>query len=603
MTRLPYQMELLDFSHASDPQMTLERWFSKRCVMPFELEKRAFDSVLIKIADEQFIWYLNQHHIMVDAFSTSLLYRRMMGYYNALLEGELSPEAPLHSFQEYIDYERLFSRSSLYQRGEAYWQEKLSNAIEPTRFYGQSLPKKGLRIRRLACPLGAEKSQAVREIAQAQDVRVLTQHLSLFNIFMTLMAAYTYRVSGNKRLAIGAPFHNRHSGQFAETIGLLMQICPLHIEIAEDDTFLSLLDKVKAETYSVMRHSQVGISNSVHQQAFDLMLNYHRVSFPDFCGYPTEPLWLHSGYGDGNDKLAIQVHDFKESGEFVLHFDFNRAIFDEPQSRRAIGHFLNLLEAFIEDRSQKIKHVNLLSPAERRELLVDFNQTATPYPTNQTVVGLFEAQVRRTPHQIAVSCRGESLTYQQLNRQANQLAHHLQSLGVGAEVLVAICMQRELLMLVGILGILKAGGAYLPLDPTYPQERLKFMLKDAGKPLLLSRQGLAEGLQEQAHLICLEREQPLIALQSRENPIQSATAENLAYIIYTSGSTGQPKGIMIPHRGLANYLTWAIEAYEVKDGNGAPVHSSISFDLTITSLFTPHQEGRKEAGDAQIKGD
>jgi amino acid adenylation domain-containing protein len=185
------------------------------------------------------------------------------------------------------------------------------------------------------------------------------------------------------------------------------------------------------------------------------------------------------------------------------------------------------------------------------------------------------------------------LTYQQLNRQANQLAHHLQSLGVGAEVLVAICMQRDLLMLVGILGILKAGGAYLPLDPTYPQERLKFMLKDAGKPLLLSRQGLAEGLQEQANLICLDRKEQLIASQSRENPSQRATAENLAYIIYTSGSTGQPKGIMIPHRGLTNYLTWAIEAYKVKDGNGAPVHSSISFDLSITSLFAPLLVGRK----------
>lgn len=233
-----------------------------------------------------------------------------------------------------------------------------------------------------------------------------------------------------------------------------------------------------------------------------------------------------------------------------------------------------------------------LSEDERHKVLVEWNQTAREYPRNSCVHQLFEQQVERSPHATAVECEGECLSYQQLNTRANQLAHHLRGLGVGPDALVGICVEPSLDMVIGVLGILKAGGAYVPLDPTYPKARLAWMAEDTAMKVLVT-QGKNMPLLPagSARVVCMESSLPESdAVQT--NPVSGVSPDNLVYIIYTSGSTGRPKGVMIPHRGLVNYLDWATQAYEVEAGTGAPVHSSISFDLTITGLFTPLLVGR-----------
>ena len=233
-----------------------------------------------------------------------------------------------------------------------------------------------------------------------------------------------------------------------------------------------------------------------------------------------------------------------------------------------------------------------LTEGERHKLLVEWNQTTRMYPRNSCVHQLFEEQVERSPLAMAVECEGECLTYHQLNVRANRLAHHLRSLGVGPEALVGICVEPSLDMVIGLLGILKAGGAYVPLDPAYPKERLALMLADTAMKVLVTQTKFVSVLPAgTARMVCMDS--PLPCSESvQTNPVSGVSPENLVYIIYTSGSTGRPKGVMIPHRGLVNYLDWAAQAYEVEAGTGAPVHSSISFDLTITGLFTPLLVGR-----------
>jgi amino acid adenylation domain-containing protein len=202
--------------------------------------------------------------------------------------------------------------------------------------------------------------------------------------------------------------------------------------------------------------------------------------------------------------------------------------------------------------------------------------------------------VDRTPDAVAVLFDDQQLTYRELNARANQLGHHLQRLGVGPDVLVALCVERSIEMVVGLLAILKAGGAYVPLDPTYPSERLAFLLEDTGAPVLLTQQRLLSTLPEHpAHRLCLDTDWEPIARERSDNPVNAAGPNHLAYVIYTSGSTGTPKGVMIPHRGLVNYLCWATQAYDAAGGQGAPVHSSLSFDLTVTGLFSPLLVGQK----------
>ncbi|HEY1376845.1 MAG TPA: AMP-binding protein, partial [Gemmataceae bacterium] len=206
---------------------------------------------------------------------------------------------------------------------------------------------------------------------------------------------------------------------------------------------------------------------------------------------------------------------------------------------------------------------------------------------------LFEAQVARTPQAVAVVAGADRLTYHDLNGRANRLAHRLRRFGVGPDVLVGLCMTRSPEMVVGLLGVLKAGGAYVPLDPTYPKDRLAFMLADTRAPVLLTQPPLLLSLPAHAaRVVCLDPDCGAVAAERDDDPPRSAGPDDLAYVIYTSGSTGRPKGVMVPHRALANYLTWCTAAYAAAAGTGAPVQSSISFDLTVTSLFAPLLAGR-----------
>lgn len=233
-----------------------------------------------------------------------------------------------------------------------------------------------------------------------------------------------------------------------------------------------------------------------------------------------------------------------------------------------------------------------LTEADRRKVVCEWNQTDRAYPRDRCFHQLFEAQAERTPEAIAVECQGDSLSYAELNRRANRLACRLQDLGVKPEALVGVCLEPSVDLLVALLAIFKAGGAYVPLDPTYPKERLSFMIRDSGIELLLTQESLIASFSDQGVRLLRADEGSGHSFAPEANPASAVQAENLAYVIYTSGSTGQPKGVMVPHRALVNYLVWAAEAYRIEEGCGALVHSSISFDLTVTGLFAPLLVGR-----------
>ncbi|PHB32505.1 non-ribosomal peptide synthetase, partial [Bacillus pseudomycoides] len=227
----------------------------------------------------------------------------------------------------------------------------------------------------------------------------------------------------------------------------------------------------------------------------------------------------------------------------------------------------------------------LLSEYEN-DTLLNWNNTLTPYPKEKCFHELFEEQVEKTPDAIAVAFEEEKMTYRELNNRANQLAHYLKKQGIGPEVLVGICLERSCEMIIGILGIHKAGGAYVPIDPTYPKDRIAYMLKDSQVSLLLTQQKLLPLFSQlNGNLICLDIQWEEISQESKNNFVSKVTSDNLAYVIYTSGSTGRPKGVMIQHYSLTNYLVWCIKEYDVTRGVGTIVHSSLSFDLTITSIF------------------
>ena len=252
-----------------------------------------------------------------------------------------------------------------------------------------------------------------------------------------------------------------------------------------------------------------------------------------------------------------------------------------------IGAFQVLLEGIVAEPDQPISTLPVLHENEKQQLLVEWNETTKAYPRDKCLHHLFEEQAERTPQAVAVVFQNQQLTYRELNRRANQLAHYLRKLGVRPDVLVGICVERSLEMIVGLLGILKAGGGYVPLDPHYPEERLAFLLKDARLSVLLTQQRLATNLPTHAErILYLDVQQEAILTESGDNPLGGAMADSLAYVIYTSGSTGQPKGVMIAHSGICNRLFWGQEAYKLIDSDRVLHAFSLSFDFATWEIFT-----------------
>jgi amino acid adenylation domain-containing protein/non-ribosomal peptide synthase protein (TIGR01720 family) len=282
--------------------------------------------------------------------------------------------------------------------------------------------------------------------------------------------------------------------------------------------------------------------------------------------------------------LALDLWEYPDRIE--AYIEYSTDLFSEETVARMMGHFRTLLEGIVADPDRHISELPLISEDERRQLLIDWNDTEVDYPRDGCLHQLVEAQVERTPDAIALVFRQEQLTYRELNRRANQLAHYLQSLGVGPESLVAICIERSLEMVVGLLGILKAGGAYLPLDPYYPKERLAFLLADAKPPVLLTQERFLDVLPlSRVQTLCLDAEWGMVAGFSDSNAATEVNSENLAYVMYTSGSTGHPKGVMVEHKAICNHLLWMQTVCPLSKTDRVPQKYSFSFDASVWEIF------------------
>ena len=278
----------------------------------------------------------------------------------------------------------------------------------------------------------------------------------------------------------------------------------------------------------------------------------------------------------------------------TLNIIYDEVLFEAETIPRLLGHLQTMLEALATDETRRVNELPLLSTAEREQVLYGWNQTQREYPREMCLPQMFEEQVARMPAAVAVVYEDQQVSYEELNARANQLAHHLRNLGVAPESLVGILMERSVEMVVGLLGILKAGGAYLPLEASYPQERLSFMLEDAQVQVLLTQQRFAGMLTgNTAQLICLDTDWNFISQQTDENPETGVTEDNLAYVIYTSGSTGRPKGSMIPHRGICNRLLWMQEAYGLTENDSVLQKTPFTFDVSVWEFFWPLLTGAR----------
>ncbi len=566
---------------------------------PFDLaEVGLFRTKLLRLDAEESILIITMHHIIFDGWSAGVLIREVAALYKAFLTGEPSPLAELTI--QYVDYaywQREWLKGEILESQLAYWKQQLGGNLPvlnlPTDYPRPTVST--LRGARQTLVLPEVLRGGIKELSQQEGV---TLFMILLAAFKTLLFRYTHQDD----ILVGSPIANRNLAEIQGMIGFFVNTLVLRSNLSGNPCFKELLKRIRRVALDAYSHQDLPFEKLVeelqpdrslsHTPLFQVMFALQNFPMPNLevAGLNLQVQEVNTGTAKFD--LTLFVED--RGRELLAIFEYNTDLFKGTTITRMLGHFQTLLEGIVANPNQRLSDLPLLTEVERNQLLIEWTQTRTDSSHNLCIHQLLEEQVERTPDAVAVIFGNQQLTYQELNQRANQLAHYLQKLGVKPEVFVGICVERSIEMLVGLLGILKAGGAYVPLDSTYPKERLAFMLEDARAPVLLTQQRLLEIIPfHSGKVVCLDTNWQEIGKEISENSVSNVCADNLAYVIYTSGSTGKPKGTLIHHRGLVNYLTWCTKAYSVEQGEGSPVHSSISFDMTITGLFSPLLVGRK----------
>ncbi|MEH2232807.1 MAG: amino acid adenylation domain-containing protein [Nostoc sp.] len=565
---------------------------------PYDLEQGSLLRFsLVQLGKNEHVLLLGVHHIVFDGWSEGVLWRELTALYAAFSTGKSSPlpELPIQ-YADFAVWQRQWLQGEVMETQLNYWKQQLAG----------SPPLLELPTDRVRSPMQTNRG-GIKHFGLnyhlTQKLKSLSQQ-SGATLFMTLLAGFVTllsRYSNQQDILIGSPIANRNRSEIESVIGFFVNILVLRTDVSGNPSFWELLQRVRQVAMEAYSHQDVPFEQVVEALQPERNLSYSPLFQVMFVLQNTPPGKLEL---PGLTLTPLEIENPTAKYDLTLlmteteqgltaSLEYNSDLFDRATITRMAGHFQTLLEGIVANPQQRVSELPLLTIPERHQLLVEWNDTQAEYPLDKCIHQLFEEQVEQTPDAVAVVFADQELTYRELNHQANKIAHYLQALGVEPEVLVGICMERSIQMVVALLGILKAGGAYVPLDPAHPQERLRFMLSDSQVSVLLTQEKLVSRLSKnKTDVVCVDTAWGLISQESEHNPISDIKPENLAYVIYTSGSTGRPKGTLIVHQGLVNYLTWATKTYTV-NGCGAPVNSSIGFDATITSLFSPLLVGQK----------
>ena len=513
---------------------------------------------LIRMTDDEHIAVMTMHHIVSDGWSMGVLIKEVAALYEAYTNGEQSPLEELEvQYADFAVWQRQWLQGEVLEQQMDYWRRQLT-----------ALPVLDLPTDHPRPPSPTHRGASLSFLLPPDltlDLKAISRRLGA-TLFMTLVAAFKLllsRYSGQQDISVGTPIANRNRVETEPLIGFFVNQLVLRTSVSASQSFVELLRRVREVTLEAYTHQDLPFEMLVEELApqrdfsrspltqVEFALQNAPLDSINFSGLTISSLPADSAIAKFD--LTLAMSESKEGLKGTL--EYNTDLYCESTASRMLTHFQRLLGAVLERPYERISEIELLTEAERQRILVEWNETESQYPADKCVHELFEAQAERAHDAVAVTCEGECVTYGRLERRANQLANFLQACGVGPEMMVGICIKRSLDMVIGLLGTLKAGGAYMPLDPTYPKDRLAFMLKDGGVEVLITDQQMSKEFSDfGGNIICLDSQWPAIAQQSEDKPANTITIDNLAYVNYTSGSTGRPKGIAIHHRGIIRLL-------------------------------------------------
>lgn len=554
---------------------------------PFDLTQGPLlRMTLVQLEDAEYVLLLTMHHIISDAWSMSILVQELTALYDAFIAGQPSPlpDLPIQ-YADFAAWQRQWLQGSVLETQLSYWRTQLSGDLPVLQ-----LPTDRPRPRVQTFRGGRREFALTTDLATA--LNALSQQSGV-TLFMTLLAAFKtllYRYTFQEDILVGSPIANRNHREIEGLIGFFVNTLVLRTNLSGNPSFRELLGRLRPAIWDAYDHQDLPFEKLVEELQPERDLSYSPLFQVKFMLENAPPVELKlSGLTlnfiqseISTAKLDLSLDMYETPAGLMGVFEYNTDLFEATTIDRMVGHFQTLLTGIIHNPEQRLSELPFLTAAEQHQLLVEWNQTQIPYPQNLCFHQLFEAQVERTPEAVAVVFQDKKLTYQELNHRANQLAHALQKLGVKPEGIVGICIERSLEMIVAVLGILKAGAAYLPLDPTYPPERLAFMLSDSQVSVLLTTEKLVTKLPPyNGQIVCLDTDWKTMAQESIQNLASGVTIQNLAYLIYTSGSTGTPKGVLVTHEGLGNLTEDKIRTCQVQPASRILQFFSLSFDASI----------------------
>jgi amino acid adenylation domain-containing protein len=590
-------LELQNLS-PSEQELEIERLAGQEARKPFNLAKDPLIRVtVLQLNTTEYVVLLTLHHIISDGWSMEILIEELAILYEAFSSGQPSPlpELPIQ-YADFAVWQRQWLQGERLNTQLSYWKKQLGGML-PVLQLPTDYPRarvQGFRGENQTFSLSEELSKKLKILSQRENTTLFTTLLAAFKVLL-------YRYTGQEDIIIGSPIANRHRPEIERLIGFFVNTLVLRSYISGNLTFKSLLQQVRETTLAAYDYQDVPFEKLVEELQPERDLSYSplfqvkfrlenssldEIKLPDLTISPLKQ--VHS-----TAKLDLSLDLYNTPAGIVGAFEYNKDLFAPETIARTIGHFCTLLESIVENPDDRICKLFLLTESERHQILVEWNQTQTPYPQDICFHQLFERQVEKTPANIALVFEEQTLTYDELNRRSNQLAHHLQKLGVKPETKVGIYLDRSIEMIVAFLGVMKAGGAYVPLDPVYKSDRISFMLADADAPLLLTSKSLLTELPFYGgKTICLDNWET-IGIESEENPVSAVTTRNLAYLIYTSGSTGTPKGVLISHEGLVNLTEDKIRVCDVHPDSCVLQFFSFSFDASIPEIIMALASGAR----------
>jgi amino acid adenylation domain-containing protein len=596
-----FDLPLISLEHLpeAEREAEMERLARAEVRRPFDLARDyKLHVALIRLDARDHVLVMTMHHIASDGWSLGVFLRELATLYEAFIAGRPAPLAELPvQYADFAQWQRQWLRGERLDKHLAYWREQLGHN-PPVLELPLDRPRPAMQSfngRRLPLALPAELTAALKALSRQEGV---TLYMTLLAAFQTLL----YRYTGQEDIAVGSPISGRDRPEIKGLIGFFVNTLVMRTDLSGEPTFRELLARVRQTTLAAYDHQDVPFEKLVeefwpsrnlsHSPLFQVMFILQNAPASDLTlpGLRVTPLEVDTGTAKFDMNLSLT--DTPEGLRGWL--EYNTDLFEPATIERVVRHFRHLLEAAVADPEQTIVDLPLMGQAEQQALLAAWNDTARPYPQDGRIHQLFEAQAAKTPDAVALVFEGAQLTYAELDQRANQLAHLLQSLGVGPEVIVGVAMERSPEMVIAVYGILKAGGAYVPLEPTLPAERLAFMLTDTQAPIVLTQETVQPKLlPTAAHVICLDSDWADVASYPTFAPDCPATESNLAYVIYTSGSTGKPKGVMNEHRGVRNRLLWGQEQYPLTADDCHVQKTPFGFDVSVPELFWPLMVGAR----------